>query len=369
MLFAVPAHLFIFNLCIGFFLGVVFYRADYCMAAMFRDIFLIKDYTLLRSFFLLSVFGMAFFYTARAAGLVLFYPPPQYDHPSLMNAVGGVVFGMGMVMAGGCVVGTLYKAAGGHLTNVIAFGGIILGSTAYAELHPYFELLRRKTIIVKYVLVSDIASDVEFPLVLCIVVVSFFIFLKWKSQGKWRVTSYARGYLQPYKAAILISLLNLSAYIFSGWPIGVTTLYAKAAGYLEKMLAPAHLDRLTYFKEDTFHAELQGTVITGGAGPKVDIISFTELPLVIGIATGAFITAILLKEFKIYGLPPRRQALSAFAGGAILAFGARIAGGCNVKFALGGVPLLAFQGFFFLVGLTAGAYLGTILLKRFVVRV
>jgi hypothetical protein len=35
---------------LGFVFGIVLYRGDYCMVAMLRDFFLIRDTTLLRSF-------------------------------------------------------------------------------------------------------------------------------------------------------------------------------------------------------------------------------------------------------------------------------------------------------------------------------
>jgi uncharacterized membrane protein YedE/YeeE len=133
MLLNEPYYLFFFNLFVGIILGSVFYRADYCMAGMFRDVFLFRDYSLLRSLLLLVIVAMALFFTARLSGFIYFYPPPTYGYASLATIIGGIIFGIGMVMASGCVVGTLYKMARGNLTNLIAFIGIIAGSMVYAE--------------------------------------------------------------------------------------------------------------------------------------------------------------------------------------------------------------------------------------------
>lgn len=134
-----PYYLFFFNLSVGIILGSVFYRADYCMAGMFRDMFLFRDYSLFRSLLLLVVTAMFLLYIARLSGLIQLYPPPTYGYASLATIIGGIVFGTGMVMASGCVVGTLYKMAKGNLTNLIAFIGIIAGSLVYAESHPFWE--------------------------------------------------------------------------------------------------------------------------------------------------------------------------------------------------------------------------------------
>ena len=46
-----------------------------------------------------------------------------------------------MVLAGGCVVGVLYKAGGGSLPAGLAILGLLAGSAVYAEIHPYWSRL------------------------------------------------------------------------------------------------------------------------------------------------------------------------------------------------------------------------------------
>lgn len=94
-------HLFIFNLFVGAILGHIFYRSDFCMACMFRDVFLFKNSSLLRALLLLMVITMALFYGARLSGFILLHPSPTYSYPSAGTLVGGLMFGIGMVMAGG----------------------------------------------------------------------------------------------------------------------------------------------------------------------------------------------------------------------------------------------------------------------------
>jgi uncharacterized protein len=362
-------HLFAFNLILGLILGSVFYRADFCIAGMFRDVFLFRNYSMMRSLALSLAATMILFFIMRQSGIVIFDQPPTYKHPSFATLAGGFVFGVGMVLAGGCVVGTLYKMASGKVVSLIAFFGIIAGSLMYAEFHPLAESFRKNTIIADVIFLYDFSPGVEITAVAIVSLLSVILFTRWARQGKFRCEALVEGYLNPWKAALIIAVLNAAYCTFSGWPMGVTTAYAKIGGVIENFVFPSHLAKLQYFNENSFSAITRsGFKVGGGPGPRTDIIFCTEFALLIGIVAGSFATSVRLKEFKIYGFPPRRQAASAFIGGLLLAFGARIAAGCNLKFVMGALPFLAWQGFIFLAGMTGGAFMGSVILKKYVIR-
>ena len=360
--------LVIFNLLAGMILGSVLYRSDFCMAGMFRDAFLFKNYALLRSLALAVVLSMVLFSLARLSGLILFTTPPFFTPPSAATLAGGVVFGFGMVLAGGCVVSTLYRLAGGNVASMIAFIGMIAGSLLYAEVHPLWVPLKAGTVLIGATMLSDITPTGELLMTALTVGISAILFTRWLRQGKWNMTAYADGYLQPWKAAVAIAVLNTAAYILSGWPMSITTGYTKIGAYIEQLIAPAHAAGLLLFNQNSLSAVLSGSPITGGAWPRVDIVFLTQIPLFIGIVVGAFLTAVALKEFRIYGLPPKRQLVSALVGGILIGFGARMAAGCNLTFVLGAVPLFAFQGFLFVAAMVLGAYAGARILSRYVIR-
>jgi len=60
----------------------------------------------------------------EAAGWVQLAPKPMIWVNAL---VGGVLFGVGTVLAGGCNSGCLFKAAEGNLNSMAGLGGIALG--------------------------------------------------------------------------------------------------------------------------------------------------------------------------------------------------------------------------------------------------
>lgn len=353
---------------IGVILGVVLYRGDYCMVAMLRDLFLIRDTTLLRSYVLYFLVAAALFHLANLLGLLPLFPPHTLDAASLSTLAGGLLFGVGMVLAGGCVVGTLYKMASGNLTNWIAFAGILAGSLLYAEVHPLVKLFTAQTTLSTTVTVAQNNPGLKISILVALLVAGGFLVGLWSRQGHMSVNAYAKGYLQPWKVVLVLAILNVLYYILSGSPFGITTAYAKIGAYLEHVLYPEHVAGLAYFQENSINWLWGDTRVIGGAGPRLDYVSYTQLTLVAGIFSGAFAAALYYGEFKIYGLPPRRQGFSALAGGILLALGARIASGCNVFFFLGGLPLLAWQGLYFAVAAIIGSYLGTKILTRYVIK-
>jgi len=50
-----------------------------------------------------------------------------------------------MVLAGGCVVGTLYKMGSGSVASAVAFVGLLAGSALYGEWHPAWSALAKTT--------------------------------------------------------------------------------------------------------------------------------------------------------------------------------------------------------------------------------
>ena len=354
---------------LGFIFGIILYRGDYCMVAMIRDFFLIRDLTLLRSFVLYFVLAAALFELGGRFGLLPCLPPPTFAPPSLMTIVGGLLFGLGIVLAGGCVVGTLYKMAGGNLVNWIAFGGILAGSLLYAEVHPLILRFTAHTTYTQTITVAQHDPVLRVFLLPGLLAACLLAIGHWTRQGGLHVTAHARGYIQPWKVAVIMALLNFFFYALSGAPMGITTAYAKVAAYLAQIAQPAHVAGLAYFQDNSITFKVGEILIAGGAGPRMDYISYTELALMAGIFSGALAAALYYGEFKIYGLPPRRQAVAALAGGILLAMGARIASGCNVKYFLGGLPLLAWQGIIFTGATVAGIWIGTHILIRYVVKV
>lgn len=347
------------------------HRSDFCLAGTFRDIFLFRSFFKIRILLLLIISSMTLFEAARVIGCLPLYPFPLVGPPSLTTPLGGLLFGIGMVLAGGCVVGSLYKMGTGSAPSLVAVIGLVTGSALYAEIFPWWNSVAATANIVtgKITLAQLLGTPPHIPIVTAILIALPCIIMV-QRHGAWVRPLYTEGSLQPWLAALLLSLLGVTSYILIGMPLGITTAYAKCAAYLEAEFLGNHIESMAFFKAVPlkYVHPLTGTQLAGGPGPQFDAIAMIQFPLIFGIITGGAVSARLLKEFKLHWRLPVRQYLSAAAGGILMGLASRMAAGCNVWHLLGGLPILALQSMLFLIGLVPGAWVGSLLLSRYVIR-
>lgn len=137
----------------------------------------------------------------------------------------------------------------------------------------------------------------------------------------------------PYLVGALLGVLSWLTFYFSDKPIGASSFYATAAGMLGKLVARKHTEQLTYFKSHP---------------PAVN----WEFVFVIATVGGAFLAAYTGGEITREWLPPmwvarfgegsvELRALVAILGGILMAFGARLAGGCTSGHGISGTLQLS----------------------------
>jgi uncharacterized membrane protein YedE/YeeE len=362
-------YLITINLSLGIVAGFIMHRSDFCVAGMFRDLFLFRRPGNLYSLLLLIVCSMILFDAARQFGLLPNYPFPNLAPPSLTNFAGGLLFGIGMVLAGGCVVGVLYKMGSGSLLGATAVAGLIIGNGIYAEIHPWWSALAQISAFLPGKITLPQALDVDPSIILLpLAIIPLILFFRLALNSRWHRQSPVEGYLQPWQAAIYLALLGTLSFILVGMPFGVSIAYAKMAAFLELPFAPDHVASLALYQTVNlqYTAPISNLSIQGGPGPAMDAIAAIQFPLVAGIVLGAFISALLLREFRIRYRVPLHQYISAFLGGIILGLGSRMTPGCNIWHLFGGLPILVMQSILFLAGILPGAWLGSLLLTRFV---
>lgn len=355
---------------LGLAAGFIMHRADFCLTGMFRDLFLFGSTFKLRILFLSILVSMVLFEAARLGG-VLQIPFPLFGSPSLTAPLGGAVFGIGMVLAGGCVVGSLYKAGAGSIPSMVAIVGIIAGSAFFAEIFLWWRTISAATTVFagKVTLAELFGTSPLLP-VGAITAMSIPWVIGVHRKRGWSKPLYAAGSLQPWIAALLLAGIGLASCIVIGMPLGITTSYAKAAAAIEATACPGHYASLTFFqaKPLNYSQPLTGERLRGGPGKELDAISLIQYPLIFGIVVGSAISALMLRELRIRWQAPPRQYLSAAVGGFLMGLASRMAAGCNVWHLLGGLPIMALQSMLFLLGLFPGTWLGVKFLTRFVIR-
>ncbi|MBU8920694.1 MAG: YeeE/YedE family protein [Bacteroidales bacterium] len=108
---------------IGLVIGIVLQRSRFCIVRAFREPFMTGESEAPVGVMAALVVGIIGFTVikymgvgtstpgaARALAMVWVYP-----HFWLRAIIGGVIFGLGMTVAGGCAVGTLWRAGEGHI--------------------------------------------------------------------------------------------------------------------------------------------------------------------------------------------------------------------------------------------------------------
>nr|WP_269438184.1 YeeE/YedE thiosulfate transporter family protein [Phosphitispora fastidiosa] len=119
---------------IGIALGFVLYRSGICFASAFRDIFLFRDFSMARVVIIFTTVSFVGIGIMQVYAVTRGLPVTGRIYPvGFHSAVGGVLFGFGMVLAGGCASGTLQRIGEGF----ILFWAVVLGIVAGSVLGVY----------------------------------------------------------------------------------------------------------------------------------------------------------------------------------------------------------------------------------------
>ncbi|WP_456475573.1 YeeE/YedE thiosulfate transporter family protein [Candidatus Pyrohabitans sp.] len=167
---------FVFGVAIGF----VLERGQFCMASAFRDFFLFRHTQILRAVMLyLALLTPAFFLFNRM-GLIETYP--YIKEAGLFTVMGGIIFGIGMVLAGGCASGTLYRIGEGYVTSMVALLGMLVGIGAFGESYILVKkVLMDTTSIGKLTLAQ--AVDISQGTAVLLGTISFFAIYLWMKKS------------------------------------------------------------------------------------------------------------------------------------------------------------------------------------------
>lgn len=119
-------------LLFGAFFGVIFQRSRLCFASAFREIFVTRNGTLMKWTLLSIAIGTVGFAILKSQG----YQPMHFVFPvGLHTVIGGFIFGIGMVIAGGCGIGILWRSAEGYVRAWIAVVAGMLSSGAWVLIY------------------------------------------------------------------------------------------------------------------------------------------------------------------------------------------------------------------------------------------
>lgn len=108
--------------------GVLIQRGQICFTAAFRDLWVTRKTKLNDAL----IIGLAAAVLTTWLVLQIGGMDPVTKPAGIGTVLGGVLFGVGIIMAGACETGMMYRAMEGQIAAVVAFVGNIIGATVLA---------------------------------------------------------------------------------------------------------------------------------------------------------------------------------------------------------------------------------------------
>jgi uncharacterized membrane protein YedE/YeeE len=309
----------------GLGLGYIIERGDFCFHSTLRGLFQWpRQLDLFRAYLLAVLVAMPIVYALTALSLIDPWIPP-FAWPA--NLAGGVVFGIGMVIAATCVTGLFYKLGHGMLGTLVGLAAWAMAdiTTYVGPLAPLREALNGHQITAadgqSATLLNLFGPVVGFALVGFVgLLVAIWL---WRSPRPLPGRYWAWG------------RLGLTAGLFTGF----VWLLARAGGanytYGTSSVPTRVWLTLTQGQQDW--------------SPWITVSLVCLIP-------GAFLAAKLSGTLWVRGETMRRY-LQLALGGLLMGFGAAVAGGCNLGHGLVGVPLLSLGSITTVLAMVIGVWL------------
>lgn len=317
------------GLIIGIIFGFILQRGRFCMNSAFRDILVLKEFSLIKAVVLAILVSMLGFAIMSFAGIITLNPK---GFAPIANIVGGFIFGLGMTLAAGCASGTTYRVGEGMMGSLVALLGYSIGayvtkSGAWAEAKTFLQTFKISEVGTGANLtVFGSALTPIFMLIIGIAGIAVVLYFWVLPMLKARKTSDSK----------MFDFSDMSKKIFkTAWPWSITGL---AIGILACF---AYISSAATGRNYPLG-------ITGGWSnwlkywtTGADSALSWEVFLVLGVILGAFISSMIAGEFKFRAPKDGKRILIQFIGGLTMGFGAVVAMGCNIGNTLSGVPLLS----------------------------
>jgi uncharacterized membrane protein YedE/YeeE len=300
------------GLAAGLAAGAVMTRWGLCFNRALRRAAFERRPALLRAFAVAVAVQLLLLPPLVAAGVGALERSAEAGGPALLpvaQLAGGLAFGAGMALAGGCLTGMLWKAGAGALALAVAIAGFAMGELLIRG--PGDRLIER---------LDDASRPAEHAL-----------------PGLLGL-SYA-------PAALAVGGIVLAALLATrdgGGLVGGTALGAVATA--------------TWILADAAGYGYGLGFVGAADGTRAALEAGTALPFQLWLAAGVVAGGAWLGERRLR-VPDRARAARAAVGGLLMGAGGSVAHGCNIGHGLTGLSLLSFGSLVAIASMAAGALL------------
>jgi uncharacterized membrane protein YedE/YeeE len=328
------------GLAVGAVFAFLVQRYRFCLVAGTSNLVLIRDYRQVLAFATAWLVGIIGTQLLEMTGVVAI-ADSAYRNATLDwfgAAVGGLVFGIGATLAGGCAARTVVKTMEGSVHSLIALAAFVLVAaiTQFGFLEPYRIQLTQATAI-ELTTDAGLVAILSLPpwLVLAVVVIGLLAFI------------YKGWQRSPDKAMLVVGAV-IGGLVLVGWyDTGVLAQDEFMPLKPSSVTVSGPLARFGY-------------ILLSGRVPEISFaISF-----VIGTAAASFLLAVVTRRFKLT-LPGQGMATRALLGGALMGFGAILSYGCNIGQGLTGVTTLSLESLIAVAAMVLGIGIATKWMEKY----
>ncbi len=360
---------------LGLGFGVVLQRSRFCFNAAFRDLLQFRSGRTMKGVIVgmavaTAGFGLHMYNLLPNPTLGSIAPEAHATPLSLALVLGGILFGFGMVLAGGCVSGSLYRMGEGYASSYVSFAGLLLGLVlAGHSWNWWYDRVIRTAPVVWFPRYLGYGGAVA--LTLAALLGAFLLVLWIESRGGVGVQEVAPRAPDATFREKVQAILN--AVVGRGWPAAVG---GTAAGLLNIFSYNAHMPWRVVGELSRWANTVAGSVgLAPGPLKGTEDLSACTLTVGGGLLThglllnggllaGSLIAALLANEFKWRRPRNPVRYLQSGAGGVAMGYGAGIALGCTVGQFFSAIPSLALNGWVFAGALAVGAWIGLQAIRR-----
>jgi uncharacterized protein len=353
-LFLSPAGVALGGFLIGSAFGAIVYRTNFCIMGALSDIVNLGDRRRLSAWLLAIATAIVLVEILRRAGAVpverSMYLTPRLNW--LGHILGGLIFGFGMVLTGGCPTRNLVRFGAGDLRALVVL--IVIGIAGFMTMGGLFAPLRDA--------IEQLTSvDLK----------------RWGFQTQGLAELLARAISFPTTTATTVCALIVavvavlwaflddgfrrsSSHVLSGLTVGALVAFGWA---------------LTGFAYDEFAPTPQAPVSLTFIRPLGDTLDwlqrFTAAPLpgfgvasVLGTLVGATLAALAMGRFRVLGFADVGDLKRNLVGAVLMGIGGAMALGCTIGQGVTGISTLALGSLLTTAALVVGGFQGLKYLER-----
>ncbi|WP_432663047.1 YeeE/YedE thiosulfate transporter family protein [Wukongibacter baidiensis] len=132
---------------LGLLIGFTLQKSRFCFAASFRDPIMVGSASILKAVIIATIISTIGFaaiqYSAVGGNGIISFEnvPGQIEPVGIHTALGAIIFGIGMVIAGGCASGTLMRIGEGFKLQLVVLLGFIIGTLLGANHFEFWDRL------------------------------------------------------------------------------------------------------------------------------------------------------------------------------------------------------------------------------------